>query len=92
MNIVIETNILNYLFITMSCPVCNQPIEISLGMVHRQEMGICPYCITPMVLSMENEWLDSFASHFDNLHEQLQESKLPLTLSDRPVSTALESE
>ena len=92
MNIAIETNIVNYLFVTMFCPVCHEPIEISLGMIHRKEAGICPYCITPMVLSMKGEWLDTFVSQFDNLYEQLQEHDLPLILSDSPVATTLESE
>ena len=90
MNIVIESNIVNHLFITTLCPVCHEKIEVSLGMLHRKETGICPHCITPMVLTMKDEQLDSFVSGFDNLYEKLQEYELPLTLSDKPVATTLE--
>ena len=90
MNIVIESNIVNHLFITIPCPVCHEKIEVSLGMVHRKETGICPHCIIPMALSMKGECLDPFVSGFDKLYEQLQEYELPLTLSDKPVATTFE--
>ena len=92
MSVVINTNVVNHLFITVSCPVCNQPIEVSLGMVHREEAGICPHCISPMTLTMEREKLDSFVYAFDDFYEQLREYELPLTFSEMPVGTPLISD
>ena len=90
MNISVESNIVTYLFITAPCPVCHEEIEVSLGMLHRKELGFCPHCITPMVLKLKYEWLEPFVSSFDNLLEQLKEHELPLTLSDEPVVTTSE--
>ena len=90
MNIAIKSNVVNHLFITTPCPICHEKIEVSLGMLHRKEAGICPHCITPMALTMEDEYLDSFVFDFDKLYEQLQEYKLPLTLADKPTATILE--
>ena len=92
MNIAINTNIINHFFIKMFCPVCNQPIEVSLGMIHRGEVGICPHCISPMTLTIEREKLDSFVAAFDDFYEQLQEYKLPLTFYETPVKTTAMSD
>ena len=81
---------MNHLFITIPCPVCRENIEVSLGMLHRKEAGICPHCITAMVLTMEDEYLEPFVFGFNKLYEQLQECKIPLTLSDEPTETTLE--
>jgi hypothetical protein len=90
MDFVVKGNIVNNLFVIIVCPICNERIEVSLGMLHRKETGICPHCITPMVLYMEEDWLDSFVSGFDNLFKHVQEFGLPLKFSDKPVATPLE--
>jgi len=87
----IKTNIVNYLFVTTHCPKCGQLIEVSLGMIHRKEEGFCPYCISPMILYMDNDKLDPFVSAFDDLHEELNKFELPLTLSDKPITETWES-
>ncbi len=88
----IKTNIVNHLFVTTHCPKCDQLIEVSLGMIHRKEEGFCPYCVSPMIFYMDNDNLDPFVSAFDNLYEELSESDLSLTLSDRPITKTWESE
>jgi hypothetical protein len=91
-NSTIKTNIVNHLFVTTHCPKCSQPIEVSLGMIHRREEGFCPYCISPMTFYMDNDKLDPFVSAFDNLYEELNKSDLSLTLSDKPITETWEAE
>ena len=38
---------------TMQCPRCNEKFDISLGMLQRNEFGVCSNCKTSMVFTLE---------------------------------------
>jgi hypothetical protein len=90
-NTEITTNIINHLYVITNCPECNQQIGVSLGMIHRNEEGFCPQCLTMRKFHIKSNKLDRFVAAFDELYEQLQEYNLPLALYNNPVTTTWES-
>ena len=90
-NTEITTNIINHLYVITSCPECKQQIGVSLGMIHRNEEGFCPNCLTMRKFQIKGERLEAFVIAFDNLKQQLQEYGLPLALYNNPVTTTWES-
>ena len=81
----IDSNIVNYLFVGIPCPVCRKPIVVSLGTLYRKESFRCTECNqrSAYVPRWHNTLWD-FVISFDSLYARLQKNRFSLMFSYNP--------
>ena len=83
----IQSNLIDYLFVGVPCPKCNQTGALSLRMIHNKQWVLCPNCRSKIAIAVPGENLKEFAESFDQLYAQLRKFGLSLAFFHNPVAT-----